>query len=121
MSSAGRLIGSVTWAVTWAALLLAAAQPARADDGVPNYNVKPECSFTQSVIPAPENQKECMKEEQAARTKLQQNWTKYPSADRAECAAESSTGGSPSYVDLLTCLEMTADARALQRKARSGQ
>jgi len=118
MSSGARAIRSAMWS---ALLLAATAQAARAQDGVPNYNVKPECTFTQSAILAPENQTECMKEEHAARAKLQQNWTKYPSADRSECAAESSTGGSPSYVDLLTCLEMTADARALQRKARSGQ
>jgi hypothetical protein len=118
MISRARLL----WPPMWSALLLAAAaQAARADDGVPNYNVKPECSFTQSVIPAPENETQCLKEERAARAKLQQNWANYPSADRSECVGESSTGGSPSYVDLLTCLEMTADARAMQRKAKSGQ
>ena len=118
MGSGARTIRSAMWS---ALLLAAAAQAARADDGVPNYNVKPECSFTQSAIPAPENETQCLKEERAARVKLQQNWANYPSADRTECVGESSTGGSPSYVDLLTCLEMTADARALQRKAKSGQ
>jgi hypothetical protein len=103
----------------WCGLLFATAQGAAAQDSVPNYNVKPECVFTQSIIPSPESEKQCLREEQAARVKLEQNWSSYPSGDRTECVGESSTGGSPSYVDLLTCLEMTADARALQRKARA--
>jgi hypothetical protein len=100
-------------------VLLAVPHPAAAQESVPDYNVKPECQFTQSVIPSPESEQQCLREEQAARVKLEQNWASYPSGDRAECVGESSTGGSPSYVDLLTCLEMTADARALQRKARA--
>jgi hypothetical protein len=103
----------------WCSVLLAVPHAAAAQDRVPDYNVKPECQFTQSVIPSPESEKQCLREEQAARVKLEQNWASYPSGDRAECVGESSTGGSPSYVDLLTCLEMTADARALQRKARA--
>jgi hypothetical protein len=103
------------------ALLLALPHVAGAQDAVPIYNVKPECQFTQSAIPAPENQKTCLQEEQAARDKLEQKWASYPSADRQECVSESSTGGSPSYVDLLTCLEMTADARSLQRKAKAAK
>ena len=100
-------------------VLLAVPHPAAAQERVPDYNVKPECQFTQSIIPSPESEKQCLREEQAARVKLEQNWSSYPSGDRAECVGESSTGGSPSYVDLLTCLEMTADARAMQRKARA--
>ena len=102
----------------WCGVLLA-AHSAVAQDSVPNYNVKPECQFNQSLIPSPESGKECLREEQAARVKLEQNWSSYPSGDKAECIGESSTGGSPSYVDLLTCLEMTADARALQRRTRA--
>lgn len=104
---------------TLGASMLLAAHSAAAQDSVPNYNVKPECQFNQSLIPSPESGKECLREEQAARVKLEKNWSTYPSGDKAECVGESSTGGSPSYVDLLTCLEMTADARALQRRARA--
>lgn len=115
MTSSSRVMHGVIWC----GLLLAAALSAAAQDSVPNYNVKPECQFNQSLIPSPESGKQCLREEQAARVKLEQNWSSYPSGDRAECVGESSTGASPSYVDLLTCLEMTADARALQRKARA--
>ena len=103
------------------ALLLALSHGVGAQDSVPVYNVEPECQFTQSAVPSPENEKTCMREEQAARVKLEQKWASYPSADRQECVSESSTGGSPSYVDLLTCLEMTADARAMQRKNKAAK
>jgi len=103
------------------ALPLAWPCAAGAQDAVPVYNVKPECQFTQSAVPSPENEKTCLREEQAARAKLEQKWASYPSADRQECVSESSTGGSPSYVDLLTCLEMTADARAMQRKNKAAK
>jgi hypothetical protein len=116
MTSRARVFHCALWC---GVVLLAPAQSVAAQDSVPNYNVKPECQFTQSIIPSPESEKQCLREEQAARVKLEQNWSSYPSGDRTECVGESSTGGSPSYVDLLTCLEMTADARALQRKARA--
>jgi hypothetical protein len=103
------------------ALLLAWPHAGSAQDSVPVYDVKPECQFTQSAVPSPESEKTCLQEEQAARARLEQKWASYPSADRQQCVRESSTGGSPSYVDLLTCLEMTADARALQRKAKAAK
>src|SRR5437879_4987440 len=73
----------------WCGLLLAAAHSAAAQDSVPNYDVKPECQFSQSLIPSPESGKQCLREEQAARVKLEQNWSSYPSGDRAECVGES--------------------------------
>ena len=59
-------------------VLLAVPHPAAAQERVPDYNVKPECQFTQSVIPSPESEKQCLREEQAARVKLEQNWASYP-------------------------------------------
>jgi len=103
------------------AVLLAVPQAASAGEGVPVYNVRPECNFTQSVIPSPESEKTCLREEQDARTKLEKNWASYADDDRSECVGESSSAGSPSYVDLLTCLEMSRDARALERKEKAAE
>jgi hypothetical protein len=112
---------AMTRHILWCAVLLAVPQAASAAEGVPVYNVRPECNFTQSVIPSPESEKTCLREEQDARTKLEKNWASYADDDRSECIGESSSAGSPSYVDLLTCLEMNRDVRALERKEKAAE
>lgn len=47
----------------------------------------------------------CLRDEQAAREQLQQKWTKFPADARASCTLELK-GLPPSYVEMLTCLEM---------------
>jgi hypothetical protein len=54
-----------------------------------------------------------MKDEQAARVTLAPQWEKFAASDRATCTQNETTGGSPSYVELLTCLQIARDARAL--------
>jgi hypothetical protein len=100
------------------ALLLALAHGVGAQDSVPVYNVKPECQFTQSAVPSQESEKTCLREEQAARAKLEQKWASYPSADRQECVSESSTGGSPSYS---RSPDLPRDDRRCPRAAAQGQ
>ena len=112
---------AMTRHILWCFVLLAVPQAASAGEGVPVYNVRPECKFSQSIIPSPESEKTCLREEQDARTKLEKNWANYADDDRAECIGESSSAGSPSYVDLLTCLEMTKDARALERNEKAAE
>jgi hypothetical protein len=42
-----------------------------------------------------------------ARRQLQGRWPKFPPAMRTNCASQESIGGTPSYVSLLTCLQMS--------------
>jgi hypothetical protein len=37
-------------------------------------------------------------------------------SDKAQCIQETTTGGTSSYVELLTCLEMASDARKASTK-----
>jgi len=55
----------------------------------------------------------CRKDEQDARAKLEQQWQHFTPAQRARCTSLSKLGGFPSYVEMLTCLEMAADAKKL--------
>ena len=50
--------------------------------------------------------KSCMNDEQKARQQLGSQWSKFPAAGRASCTSQESIGGTPSYVSLLTCLQM---------------
>jgi hypothetical protein len=58
----------------------------------------------------------CKKKESDARAELDGKWTKYPAADRALCVSSTASGGVPSYVELLTCLEMEQQARQLPKE-----
>src|SRR5712691_7202368 len=55
--------------------------------------------------------KSCINDEQKARRQLASQWSKFPAPSRASCTGQESTGGTPSYVSLLTCLQMGQWAR----------
>ena len=52
----------------------------------------------------------CMRDEDEARDTLAKEWTQFAAQDQRRCVGETQTGGSPSYVELLVCLEMIRDA-----------
>ena len=88
-------------------LLLAAA------DAVPVYDVAPGCRAAVTVMPGSFDA--CMKDEQAARTQLTASWNQFAAPARENCVQTEATGGTPSYVELLTCLQMARDARGLPK------
>jgi hypothetical protein len=62
----------------------------------------------------------CEKDENDARGKLNQDWSSYSAAEQARCTRLTTLGGSPSYVELLTCLEMAKAAKQLPAADRLG-
>ena len=81
-------------------------------DTVPRYDMKPTC---RAAVDMMGNQgrtvESCMSGEERARKDLEKDWSKYPSAERTQCAAPMANNRSPSYVELLICLEMMGDSR----------
>jgi hypothetical protein len=79
-------------------------------DKVPTLDVTSTCraETVQTQVDAPG----CLKDEQEARDQLVKEWTQFVSADKATCVGLTETGGSASYIELLTCLEMARDARS---------
>jgi hypothetical protein len=55
----------------------------------------------------------CLKSEREARGQLTREWSNFPAADRALCTQMATMGGLPSYVELITCLEMKRDVAKL--------
>ena len=53
------------------------------------------------------------------RSTLQQDWTQYSSIQRSRCTGLVATGGPPSYVELLTCLEMAKHANQVGEKSKT--
>jgi hypothetical protein len=80
---------------------------------MPRFNVQPSCRGAASLTPA--SLDSCLRDEESARTALAGSWSQFAAGDRTRCREETETGGSPSYVELLTCLQMARDARKLPR------
>lgn len=55
----------------------------------------------------------CLNSEHAARDQLHKEWNTFTASQRGRCDTISTMGGEPSYVELLTCLEMAQQADAL--------
>ena len=98
----------------WIALLalpdLASAKP----DGVPRFDVARSCKDAQAYVGDDKNlaYRGCMKDENDARAQLVQKWTHFKPGDRKDCVAQGAAPV-PSYVEILTCLEMSEEAEAL--------
>src|SRR6201995_3453032 len=86
---------------------------------VPAYDVVPSCRAAVTVMPA--SFEACMKNEQAARAQLATSWDRFTGSQRDNCVqTENNTGGPPSYVELLTCLQMAQDAQSLPQNKTDG-
>ena len=55
----------------------------------------------------------CFKTEKEARQQLAREWENFPAADRGLCTQTATMGGTASYVELITCLEMKRDVAKL--------
>ena len=93
-------------------------------DQYPTLNVAPVCHgiSQQSDLEAGLRQTsfdQCMQGEQTDRETMIKEWSSFSGDDRRHCIAEATMGGSSSYTDLLTCLEMARDVRELHRQAKS--
>ena len=84
-----------------------------AADTVPKFSVERTCrpAAVASILPG-RDASACQRDESDARTKLEQDWTQYSAAQRAQCAGFAALDRAPSYVELLTCLEMAKQAKS---------
>jgi hypothetical protein len=57
------------------------------------------------------SQQTCLEDERAARADLMKEWGQFSAQDKAICT-DQSTNYHPSYVELLTCLEIARDAKS---------
>ena len=107
------MIAAPLFALAFASQLVVAVA-----EEVPAFDTAPGCRAAAQV--SPEGFNACMKDEQAARTQLASQWDKFVASDRATCTQNETSSGSPSYVELLTCLQMARDARALPADKAEG-
>jgi hypothetical protein len=90
------------------------AAGARADSP-PKLDVNPSCeAAARGAISAGRDKEACLVDERTAQDALTQNWSKYNAADKTQCVGNVKTGGPASYVELLSCLEIMRDAKAIR-------
>ncbi|WMT71710.1 hypothetical protein [Bradyrhizobium sp. Ash2021] len=86
-------------------------------DRIPSLNVEPLCRATTDDdnsmgLTKAQSFEDCMRDEMTAKQQLSTIWQKTTDSARTECEGESVIG-TQSYVDLLTCVQMTDFASAL--------
>jgi hypothetical protein len=83
-------------------------------DTVPNFDSVRSCKLDVAAtagLSVDESNKNCLRDERRARQQLGRQWSKFAAANKASCVSDESVGGTPSYVSLLTCLQMDQRAR----------
>jgi len=107
-------IPRVVFGFAVAATMVNGAQAATVGAAVPTFDVTPSCrtGVTEGVR---NDIKTCLDSEKNAREQLVKQWNDFPAADRTLCTKASSMGGSPTYTELITCLEMHRDVRVLNQ------
>ena len=92
-------------------------------DTMPRFDVRPTCRAAVTLAAGSEGRtvESCMAGEDAARKDLEKDWVKIPTAERTQCIGTVNVGGSPSYVELLICIEMMRDSRKHQEEERAAK
>ncbi len=86
---------------------------ARAADSVPKFDVAKNCKAEVGENSGiGETLESCTRDEEQARQQLIPQWDHFSREDKSTCIRETSMDGSPSYVELQTCLEIANDSKA---------
>jgi hypothetical protein len=96
-------------------VLLLSSQIVQAADPVPKFDTGPSCrsAAVVSAVIATRDAAGCERDESTARDTLEKEWSEFTPSDQARCVRLVTLGGGPSYVELLTCLEMAKQVKEL--------
>ena len=86
---------------------------------LPRFDIEATCREAQPLGPEDRDPYQgCMKDEGTARAELQRQWAQFDAANRTTCVEETGIGGYPSYVEVLTCLQMYSGTPTTTLKPR---
>lgn len=102
--------------------ITASASAARSD-GYPVLDVTPLCrglTASSSLLEGLDagSFEQCVKGQQDDRQDMIKQWTSFSADDKKHCVAAATMGGVSSYTELVSCLEMSRDARKLPSAAK---
>jgi hypothetical protein len=78
---------------------------AGAADRLPSFDIAGNCK--DEVAGGLTSIAACSKDETDAKNELAKRWSEFSAPNKKACVGESAIGGEQSYVELLTCLEMS--------------
>ena len=90
--------------------LVVSAQLLMVADRPPTLNVEPSCRAAERSGLAGRTTDNCMNGENQAKATLNDTWKQFSARQQARCTSLVQMGGPPSYVELLTCLEVAQQA-----------
>ena len=93
-------------------------------DGLPPLNVEPGCRAAAKMgdsLSLDTSLRQCLADEKTARDEPEKEWTQFSAALRERCVATTETGGNPSYVEVLVCLQMGRDAARMDKPSDRGR
>jgi hypothetical protein len=85
-------------------------------DRVPELKYEPSCRAAiqaDRTTTGSRNEYACLQDEKAAKAKLREEWAQFSGDQKGHCLRLQNAGGMPSYVELLTCVEMGKAVRDL--------
>ena len=98
---------------------LAWGSPALADS-VPKLDVEQTCRSAQRAdvsSTGTTNYDGCLRSEREAEAEARRRWGDYTAASKAQCSSQFKAGGAPSYVEMVTCLELASGTAPTQTDA----
>jgi hypothetical protein len=103
------------------ALSLTATLTAATAQEAPKFDARPGCQAgARSGLTATPDAEACLRTEMKARDDLNAQWKDFVAADKQRCVAKTHMGGPPSYVEVLTCLELARDVRKMPKDDNTG-
>ena len=93
------------------AAIVVATQGAACAGGPPELDVSTSCrAAARGSVTVGGDQQACLNDERTAKDALAKDWSSFSPLARMQCVGMNRTGGPPSYVELLVCLEIMRDA-----------
>jgi hypothetical protein len=93
------------------AAIAVASQGAACAHGPPELDVSTSCrAAARGSVTVGGDKQACLNDERTAKDALAKDWSSFSAISRTQCVGMNRTGGPPSYVELLVCLEIMRDA-----------
>ena len=93
-------------------------------DKVPALDVESSCRAAAKMgdsLSLDATLRQCLADEKSARDELEKQWTQFSPTLRQCCVDTIETGGDPSYVEVLVCLQMGRDAAQMEDPLGGGR
>jgi hypothetical protein len=85
--------------------------------GPPKLNIQATCKRAQPLSSGEKDAyQSCANDENDAQKELVKTWSSFKAAAQSTCVQETMIGGAPSYVELLTCLQLDKQAADAARE-----